>query len=172
MVIYMYIDINFNVKKMIVISDWFETELKRLIGNHCLFVIAFYWELLFCWFFLFLIFNILCCTCSNRWWCEIDANLQNKGQRPFYEKNNSVLNLFVCLRFFVPLKKIHSYGDVTIASEGICSALMVIEQWGFFREEHLPWNGESYYNGHLQGPVTLTLSRWTISSGSGTTFIT
>ena len=124
----MYIDINFNVKKMIVISDWFVTELKRLIGNHCLVVIAFYWDLLFCWGFLFLIFNILCCTCSNRWWCEIDANLQTKGQRPFYEKNNSVLNLFVCLRFFVPLKKIH-YGDVTIASEGVQSLASAQHSW-------------------------------------------
>ena len=38
----------------------------------------------------------------------------------------------------------------------ICSALMAIEQWGFFRGPHLQWNGASVYNGHLWGPVSLT----------------
>ena len=54
----------------------------------------------------------------------------------------------------------HSYGDVTIADEGLhfdlCSALMVIEQREFFSEPHLLWHWISVYNGHPRGPVTLT----------------
>ena len=37
-----------------------------------------------------------------------------------------------------------------------CSALMAIEQWGFFSVLLLLWHGTSVYNGHLRGPVTLT----------------
>ena len=33
---------------------------------------------------------------------------------------------------------------------------MAIEQWGFFGVPHLLWHETSVYNGHLQGPVTLT----------------
>ena len=69
--------------------------------------------------------------------------------------------LFVYLEFIVPLKIFHSYGDVTIAGEGLqifylCSALMAIEQWGFFNVPHLLWHWHTLYNGHLRGPVTLT----------------
>ena len=54
-----------------------------------------------------------------------------------------------------------SYGDVTITGEGLqifdlCSALMAIEQLGFFSMPHLLWHGASIYYGHLRGPVTLT----------------
>ena len=38
----------------------------------------------------------------------------------------------------------------------LCSALMVIEQWGFFNVPHLLWYGPTLYNGHLRGPVTRT----------------
>ena len=31
-----------------------------------------------------------------------------------------------------------------------------IGQWGFFSVQHLLWHGAFVYNGHLQGPVTLT----------------
>ena len=31
-----------------------------------------------------------------------------------------------------------------------------IERWGFFGVPYLLWHGASVYNGHLQGPVTLT----------------
>ena len=41
------------------------------------------------------------------------------------------------------------------ASFDLCSALMVIEQWGFFSEQHLLWHGASVRYGHLQGLVTL-----------------
>ena len=64
--------------------------------------------------------------------------------------------------FFFPLEN----WDVTIAGVGLkkfdlCSALMAIEQWGFFSMSlrnmpHLLWHGISVYNGHLSGPVTLT----------------
>ena len=39
------------------------------------------------------------------------------------------------------------------ANFDLCSALMVIEHSGFLSAPHLLWHG---YNGHLQGPVTLT----------------
>ena len=75
----------------------------------------------------------------------------------------SLIFCFVCLEFTVPLENISLiYGDVTIAGEGlqilsnICSALMVIEQWGFFSVPHLLRHGPTLYNGHLRGPVTLT----------------
>ena len=38
----------------------------------------------------------------------------------------------------------------------LCSALMAIEQWGFFSVPHLLWHGASVYNGHLRGPMILT----------------
>ena len=38
----------------------------------------------------------------------------------------------------------------------ICSTLMVIEQWEFFNMPHQLWNGPTFYNGHLRGPVTIT----------------
>ena len=42
------------------------------------------------------------------------------------------------------------------ANFDLCSALITIEQWGFLSMPHLLWNGASFYNGHLHGPVTLT----------------
>ena len=38
----------------------------------------------------------------------------------------------------------------------LCSALLVIEQWGFFYMPHPLRHGPTVYNGHLRGPVTLT----------------
>ena len=43
------------------------------------------------------------------------------------------------------------------ANLDLCSALMAIEQWGFFSVPHLVWHGASVYNDHLRRPVTLTL---------------
>ena len=37
----------------------------------------------------------------------------------------------------------------------LCSALIAIEQWGFFCVSHLLWHGSSVDNGHRRGPVTL-----------------
>ena len=38
----------------------------------------------------------------------------------------------------------------------LCSALVVIEQWGFFNVPRLLWHEAPVYNGHFRGPVTLT----------------
>ena len=56
----------------------------------------------------------------------------------------------------------HSYGVVTITGEergraanfDLCSALMVIEQWGFFSVPHLLWHWAFVYNG-LRRHMTL-----------------
>ena len=79
--------------------------------------------------------------------------------------------LFVWSEFFVPLEnfsliwRCHHYWW-TAANFDLCWALMAIEQWGFFSVPHLLWHGASVYNGHLQGPVTLSLS------GSGANALT
>ena len=39
----------------------------------------------------------------------------------------------------------------------LCSALVAIEQLGFFSVPHLLWHRASVFNGHFRGPVTLTL---------------
>ena len=56
----------------------------------------------------------------------------------------------------------------------LCSALMAIEQWGFFSGPHLLRHGPTVYNGHLRGPVTLTpiAGRLAVSSGAVTTCLT
>ena len=47
--------------------------------------------------------------------------------------------------------------DVTITGErDTYSALMAIEQWGFFKVPHILWHWTTFYNGDLRGPVTLT----------------
>ena len=69
--------------------------------------------------------------------------------------------LFVCLEFFVPVENFsfiwrrHHYRR-RAANFDLCSAFMVIEQWGFFSVPHLLWHGASVYNGYLRGSVTLT----------------
>ena len=45
---------------------------------------------------------------------------------------------------------------VKAARFDLCSALMAIEQWGFFRMPNQLWHGASIYNGHFRGPATLT----------------
>ena len=69
--------------------------------------------------------------------------------------------MFVCLGFIVPLENFslicrrhHNWWRV--ANFDLCSALMAIEQWGFFSVPHLLWHGVSVYNYHLRGPVPLT----------------
>ena len=37
-----------------------------------------------------------------------------------------------------------------------CSALLAIEQWGFFSVAHILWHGASGFYGHLRGHVTFT----------------
>ena len=43
-----------------------------------------------------------------------------------------------------------------VANFDLCSALMAIEQWGFFNVPHPLRHGPTVYNVHLRGPVTLT----------------
>ena len=68
------------------------------------------------------------------------------------------VDLFICY-YHVPLKnfshlwRCHNYQWRT-SNFDLCSALMAIEQWGFFSVQHLLWHGASVYNGHLRGPVT------------------
>ena len=65
---------------------------------------------------------------------------------------------FVCLLgFIIPLENFsHIWRRQQAANFYLDSALMAIEQWGFFSVLHLLWHGASIYNGHLWGPVTLT----------------
>ena len=69
--------------------------------------------------------------------------------------------LIVCLGFIVPLKNFfthigrHHY-QLKAANFDLCSALMVIEQWGFFSVPQILWHGATLYESHLRGPVTLT----------------
>ena len=67
--------------------------------------------------------------------------------------------LFVCLGFFVPLEDFsliwrRHHFRWRAAKFDLCSTLMVIQHWGFFRVPHLLWHGASVYNGRLRGPVT------------------
>ena len=71
-----------------------------------------------------------------------------------------LVEMFLC-SCFVPLEKFslfwrHHHCRWRIAHYDLCSALLAIEQWGYFRLPHLLWHGASVYNGHLWGPVTLT----------------
>ena len=81
--------------------------------------------------------------------------LSNKNFIPIH------LNNLVCLEFFVPLKNFsliwrHHHYQWRAANFDLCSALMAIEQWGFFNVPHLLRHGPTVYNGHPWGPVTLT----------------
>ena len=66
---------------------------------------------------------------------------------------------FVCFRsqsrLFSLIWRRRNYGW-RAANVDLCSALMAIEQWGFFSVPQLVWLGASIYNGHLQGTVPLT----------------
>ena len=69
--------------------------------------------------------------------------------------------LFVLYGFYVQLENFsliwrrHHYWW-KVDNFDLCSALMAIEQWGFFSVPDLQWHGSSFYNGHLRGPVRLT----------------
>ena len=69
--------------------------------------------------------------------------------------------VFVCLGFFISLENSsliwrRHHCRWKAANFDLCSALMVIEGWGFFFVSHLLWHWASVYNAHLRGPVTLT----------------
>ena len=72
--------------------------------------------------------------------CELEKTDINKKKINFtnvqinFLTENEFFNCCICLfGFFLShLRIFHSYGDVTITREGSYSALMSIEQWGFF----------------------------------------
>ena len=78
-----------------------------------------------------------------------------------FKTNYSFVCLFVCLGFIVTIENFsliwrrHHY-QWRAAQFDLCSALMAIEQSGFFSVPHLLWHWASVYNGQLRGPVTLT----------------
>ena len=71
--------------------------------------------------------------------------------------------LFVSLEFFFPphnfsLIRRRHHCQWRAWSFDLCSTPMAIEQWGFFSMSQLLWHRTSVYNGHLRGPVSLTLN--------------
>jgi hypothetical protein len=67
------------------------------------------------------------------------------------------------LRFYVPLKKFHLYGDVFIAGEGqqnlgLCSVLRAFELGGIFIVPHLLWQGTSVFTVSSERPPHLVAS--------------
>ena len=59
-----------------------------------------------------------------------------------------------CLAVFIPLESFsliwrRHHDQWRAANFDLCSALMVIEQWGFFSVSHLLWHAESVLNGHI-----------------------
>ena len=90
-----------------------------------------------------------------------------KGQYRHSEMAVYSQGLFVCLVWFLFVWSFSSNQNFSLiwrrhhcrwraANIDLCSALMAIEQWGFFSVPHLLWHGASVYNGHLRRPVTLT----------------
>ena len=68
---------------------------------------------------------------------------------------------FVCLEFIVPLENFslilrRHHCRWSSANFNLCSALMAIEQWGFFSVPHPMRLGPTLYNCHLRGTMTLT----------------
>ena len=83
---------------------------------------------------------------NNAWFvrcCEVDVN--------------STRNCL--LRFFIPIENFSlEWRPLPVKSSNfdLCSAIMAIEQRGFFSMPHLLWHGAFFYNFHHRGPVTLT----------------
>ena len=82
-----------------------------------------------------------------------------KGYQAWFARN--LVCLFVCL-CFVPVENFSlliwrcHHCRWRGANFDLCSALMPIEQRGFFSVLHQLWHWASVYNGHLQWPVTPT----------------
>ena len=98
----------------------------------------------------------LCPYINKRYSSFISLHLCLKSQR---SKCLILVKFFVC--FLVPLENIsliwrRHHCRWWAGDFDQCSALMAIEQWGFFSVPHLLWQGTSVYNGHLRGPVTLS----------------
>ena len=100
-------------------------------------------------------------VCRTSWMLQIQEKI---GQVNLLQM---AICLFVYFGLFVPLENLlliwrsHHY-RWSATNFDLCSALMPIEQWGFFSMPHLLWHGASIYNGHHRGPVTLKpiAERW------------
>ena len=66
-----------------------------------------------------------------------------------------VLELIVPLENFSLIWRRHHY-QWRAANFDLCSALVAMEQWGFFSMPHLLWHGALVYNCYFRGPATLT----------------
>jgi hypothetical protein len=84
-----------------------------------------------------------------------------------------ILFLLFYLRFYIPLKKFHLYGDVTIAGKGLqnlglCSALRAFEQGEIFIVPHLLWHGTSVFSGLIRrtAPISRLLRHTSWWGGS------
>jgi hypothetical protein len=74
------------------------------------------------------------------------------------------INWLIFHYFTFPLRNFHSYGDVTIAGEGLqnlglCSALRAFEQGGIFIVPHLLWYRDSVFPVSSEAGRTTSLSR-------------
>ena len=75
--------------------------------------------------------------------------------------NNQLQILFFFFFVYRPTRKFFTYLETSpLPVKGsnfyLCSALMAVEQWGFFNVPHPLRHGPTVYNGYLRGPVTLT----------------
>ena len=71
------------------------------------------------------------------------------------------VSLFVCLDYFIPVDNFsllwrRPHCRWRAVNFDLCSALMAIEQWGFFSMSHLLLHGVSVHIGHFRAPVPLT----------------
>ena len=89
------------------------------------------------------------------------------SSRSWHLKTN--IYLIVSVGFCVPLENFSLVWQRhncrwRAANSYLCSALMAIEQWGFFSEPSLLWHRISVYNVHLRGPVNLTFSSGAVTT--------
>ena len=85
-------------------------------------------------------------------------NGNRSGGHVTFEWLKDHVTKFICLFvtwYFVPLEKFSLISSLyqcwwKAANFDLCSALMAIEQWGFYCVPHLLWHGASVYNGHLR----------------------
>ena len=83
--------------------------------------------------------------------------ITNWGWGEWVSKWNWAAALFLFVwSFSSHLRIFHSYGDFTNACWGLQILTYARHSWSFC-VSHLQWHGTSVYNGHLRGPVTLTL---------------
>ena len=89
--------------------------------------------------------------------CHVQKSRKSRKPRKESKEQHLFYLYFQCIFLSIFSKSPSRYHYRWRASNfDLCSALMTIEQWGFFSVPHLVWYGTSVYNGHLRGPVTLT----------------